>query len=247
MLWRRYDVFLSYSRSDTERVQPLLNVLRAQGYRVFFDVQSIDPGQPWKRRLERAIRASRALVLCWSEQGRASDYITFEYSRAEALGKPVYPWLLDATPLPAMLELQGIAAPDGERVAQVLRPYLGWTLARRRLLLTLVLTAVLTVLGAGLWRGLHPPPPPPWQFEGVVTDNIEQMPLGGVEVDMETDDGRKQSAWTDAQGRYRVLLPLPRPDTIGIRFRKQGYQAEANINVNSSRPFNMIMIREKHP
>ena len=47
--------------------------------------QSIDPGEEWKRRLERSIRASRALVPCWSEHTRGSDYITFEYSRAEAL------------------------------------------------------------------------------------------------------------------------------------------------------------------
>lgn len=246
MFLRRYDVFLSYSRSDGERVQPLLNALRGMGYRVFFDVQSIDPGQPWKRRLERAIRASRTLVLCWSEQGRASDYITFEYSRAEALGKPVFPWLLDATPLPAMLELQGINDPDGQRVAQVLRPYLGWTLARRHLLLSLALAVLLAVSGAGLWRGLHPPPPPPWQYEGTVIGQVEQMPLAGVEVDLKTDDGHTQSVLTDAQGRYRVFFPPPRSQYIEIRFRKQGYQAETR-NVETSGSLEMIMIREEKP
>ena len=102
----KYDVFFSYSRADTERVAPLRDELRRLGYRVFFDVQSIDPGEQWKRRLERSIRASRALVLCWSQNTRGSDYITFEYSRAEAMRKPVLPWLLDDTPLPAMLRFR---------------------------------------------------------------------------------------------------------------------------------------------
>jgi hypothetical protein len=99
-------VFLSYSRDDTERVTPLRDALRHMGYRIFFDTQSIDPGEQWKTRLERSIQSSRTLVLCWSENTRGSDYITFEYSRAEALHKPVLPWLLDKTPLPAMLEFK---------------------------------------------------------------------------------------------------------------------------------------------
>jgi hypothetical protein len=94
MFMAKYDVFLSYSRADTERVTPLRDELRRMGYRVFFDVQSIDPGEEWKRRLERSISASRTMVLCWSEHTRGSDYITFEYSRAEALHKPLLPWLL---------------------------------------------------------------------------------------------------------------------------------------------------------
>jgi hypothetical protein len=65
MFWTRYDVFLSYSRADAQQVQPLRDELRRMGYRVFFDVQSIDPGEHWKRRLERSVRASRTLVLCW--------------------------------------------------------------------------------------------------------------------------------------------------------------------------------------
>ncbi len=113
----KYDVFLSYSRADTERVAPLRDELRRLGYEVFFDVQSIDPGEQWKRRLERSIGASRTIVLCWSQNTRGSEYITFEYSRGEALHKPILPWLLDKTPLPAMLEVQGITTADPAQAA----------------------------------------------------------------------------------------------------------------------------------
>jgi hypothetical protein len=245
MPWTRYDVFLSYSRSDAKRVQPLLDELRRHGYRVFFDVQSIDPGQQWKKRLERSIRASRTLVLCWSEHARGSDYITFEYSRAEALHKPVFPWLLDGTPLPAMLELQGINDPDGAKVAAALRPYLGWPLARRRTVHILGALVMAIALVFGVWRGTHPPPPPPWEFQGEVIDRQTQIPIAGVEVDVETDQGGKQIARTDAQGKYVVRLPQPQPKTVTVLYRKDGYEAEHPINVLTGQPFNMDMAKLK--
>jgi hypothetical protein len=240
MLSPRYDVFLSYSRADTERVQPLLAELRSLGYRVFFDVESIDPGEQWKKRLDRSIRASRALVLCWSEHARGSDYITFEYARAEALHKPVFPWLLDRTPLPAMLEIQGINESDGTKVAASLRPYLGWPQTRRRALMAAAAVVVAIVLAFGIWRGLQPPPP--WEFQGEIYDRETRMPIAGVEVVVVTAQGEKRTQ-TDAQGKYDLLLPQPQPKSIPILFRKDGYEAEHPINVLTSQPFNTDMAK----
>ena len=155
----KYDVFLSYSRTDTERVTPLRDELRRMGYRVFFDVQSIDPGEEWKRRLERSISASRTMVLCWSEHTRGSDYITFEYSRAEALHKPLLPWLLDNTPLPAMLEVQGITTTDPAQAAAQLKPALRWPLGRRRKLQAALAALAAILAGVGIWFAMRPPPP----------------------------------------------------------------------------------------
>jgi hypothetical protein len=244
MLWPRYDVFLSYSRADTERVQPLLNELRRLGYRVFFDVQSIDPGKHWKERLDRSIRASRALVLCWSENARGHEYITYEYSRAEALHKPVFPWLLDRAPLPAMLEIQGINEPDAAKVAASLRPHLGWTLTRRRTLQVLGAVVLAIALGYGIWRSVQPPPP--WEFQGEVYDRETRMPLAGVEVVVDTGQGEKHTQ-TDAQGKYVLLLPQPQPKSIPILFRKDGYEAEHPINVLTGQPFNTDMVKARLP
>ncbi len=229
MLWSRYDVFLSYSRADTERVQPLLDELRRLGYSVFFDVQSIDPGEQWKKRLDRSSRGSRTLVLCWSEHAHGSDYITFEYSRAEALHKPVFPWLLDRTPLPAMLEIQGITEPDGARVASALRPYLGWTLTRRHILQAIVTLLIAVALAVPIWRKLNPPPPPPWEFQGQVTGLKTGIPISGVEVTLKLDDRKPHVAWTDSRGVYTLQnLPPPRPDHIHLEFRKTGYAPEGD-------------------
>jgi adenylate cyclase len=154
MLWTRYDVFISYSREDLARVQPLVDELRRRGYRAFVDVESIVVGDKWKERLERSIRASRVLVLCWSEHARESEYVHFEYSRAEGLHKAVLPWLLDQTPLPKMMELQGISAAEVTQVASALQPQLGWPLARRRSLQGLVAACLMVVLAFAVGRGL---------------------------------------------------------------------------------------------
>lgn len=235
----KYDVFLSYSRADTERVAPLREELRRLGYRVFFDVQSIDPGEQWKRRLERSIRASRALLLCWSEHTRGSDYITFEYSRAEALHKPVLPWLLDTTPLPAMLEVQGITTADPAQAAAQLRPALGWSLARRRKLQGALAALAAILAGVAIWLVLRPPPP--WEFQGEVMDRITSMPITNVEVDVLSGNSVRASAFTDAQGRFDLHLPQPQPKTIQVRFRKDGYEAEEPLNVPTGKPWNMDM------
>lgn len=237
----RYDVFLSYSRADSERVRPLRDALRGMGYRVFFDVQSIDPGSPWKKRLERAIRESRTLVLCWSENARGSDYISFEYSRAEALHKPVIPWLLDKTPLPAMLEVQALTSPDAEQAAEALRPALGWTLHQRRWLQFAVAALVVALVAVGVWWQLRPPPP--WQFRGEVTDRQTSMPIAGVEVDIISGNQVEASTLTNARGHFDIHLPQPRPQTIHVRFRKAGYEAEEPLNIPSGKPWNMDMAR----
>ncbi len=230
MLWPRYDVFLSYSRADSERVQRLRDELGRMGYRVFFDVQSIDPGEKWKDRLDRSIRASRTLVLCWSKNAQGHEYITFEYSRAEALKKPVIPLLLDSTPLPAMLELQGITEQDAAKVAAALGRSLGWTLTRRRIWQGLAAAVLVIALAAGIWRGIHPAPLPPWEFQGRVTDLHTQGPITGVEVDLRLPNGKTYTAETDSHGDYTLQnLPPPRPEHIQLQFSKTGYIGDSPI------------------
>ena len=85
MALKRYDLFVSYSREDSARVRPLVELLQSRGYKVFFDLESIKIGDTWKQRLEVALRQSRMLVLCWSADAKASEYVLIEYSTAAAL------------------------------------------------------------------------------------------------------------------------------------------------------------------
>jgi hypothetical protein len=233
----RYDVFLSYSRADTAWVAPLRDELRRLGYRVFFDVQSIDPGDRWKPRLERAIKGSRTLVLCWSERAKGSEYITFEYSRAEVLGRPIYPWRLDNTPLPKMLEIQGISDDDPVQVAVALRSRLGWTLGRRRMLQAVFAALCVVGLSVWLWSVMKPPPPaPPWEFQGEVIDPQSRLGIEGVEVDATPEQGATAVTHTDTGGRYDFHLPPPQTKTIHLVFRREGYQGD-EATVPAGKPF----------
>ncbi|MGA2832254.1 MAG: toll/interleukin-1 receptor domain-containing protein [Terracidiphilus sp.] len=240
MFEARYDVFLSYSRTDTERVAPLRDELRRMGYRVFFDVQSIDPGEEWKRRLERSISGSRTLVLCWSEHTRDSDYITFEYSRAEALHKPILPWLLDKTPLPAMLEVQGITTPDAAQAAAQLKRALGSTLGRRRKLWAVIDVLLACLAGLALWFALRPPPP--WQFSAEVTDRVTGVPVAGVEVDVKIGQGKMNRAFTGSDGTCAIQLPQPEPTTVHIFLSKDGYERDELV-VPANKVFKTDMVK----
>jgi hypothetical protein len=230
----RYDIFLSYSRADTARVTPLLDELRRRGYRVFFDVQSIDPGSQWKGRLESAIRSSRTLVLCWSEHTRPSEFITFEYSHARALHKRILPWLLDATPLPALLEVQGIPDADPIAVANRLQPALGMKLAVRRRLQLATAVVLAAALGIALWYTHRPPKP--WQLTGSVAD-FGHNPVDSVAIDVATTAGQSLgTTTTDAAGHYALTLPQPQPATVLATFHKPGYQGE-RLTIRTDRPF----------
>jgi hypothetical protein len=232
MFMARYDVFLSYSRADSDRVTPLRDALRRLGYRVFFDEQGIDPGSPWKKRLRRAIRASRTMVLCWSEHTRVSEYVTFEYSQAEAYRRRIFPWRLDKTPLPSMLELQAINEPDPAAVAARLKPALGWPARKRHAASLAAAVVAAALLGAVAWHISHPPPPPPpppWEFQVEVRDRVSRAPIEGVEVDVMKGNAVQASKATDKQGLADFHLSPPKPDTIDLRFSKDGYQGDRNL------------------
>jgi hypothetical protein len=236
----KYDVFLSYSRADTERVTRLRDELRRLGYRVFFDVQSIDPGSPWKDRLRRAVGASRTLALCWSKQASASEYITFEYSQADAFRRRIVPWRLDTTPLPRMMDLQAINEPDPVAVAAQLKSVLGWPLDRRRAGWLAVATVASVFLAIAAWLFLHPHL---WDFRGEITDRVTSMPIAGVEVDIMADGAVQASAQTDAQGRFDLRLHPPRPAIIQVRVRKEGYEGEPARKVPTDQPWNMDLTK----
>jgi hypothetical protein len=234
----RYDIFISYSRQDGDRVRPLADELRRRGYRVFYDVQSVVVGEQWKANLERSVRASRVLVLCWSESARRSEFVSFEFSLARGLRKPVLPWLLDQTPLPAMIEIQGIVSADATQVASTLQRKLGWTLARRRCLLAVAGVLLVAVLSFTIWLLLRPPPP--WALHGEVYDRRTHMPIEDVEVIVELGQ-RTYTVKTDSEGKYLLYLPQPQPAHVNLLFRKNGYEAEIPIAVSTNKPFDTDM------
>ncbi len=238
MIWNRYDVFVSYSRVDAERVGPLVEELRRRGYRIFLDQEEIKVGDEWKKRLKRALSGSRVVVLCWSAAAKASDYVHFEYSAAQGLAKPVPTWRLDDTELPPLHESNWTQSRQAAEVAGQIGKQLGWPLAYRRWLL---LASVVLLVVAGFFYHFRA-----WEMRGDVKDRTTALPIEGVHVTVETlNHSVTRTAETDAQGHYVVLLPGPVPPTVRIQFTKDGYAPEQPIPVRTDKPFSTDMAKEK--
>src|SRR6202046_4903751 len=179
----RYDIFVSYSRADESRVLPLVELLRRCGYRVFYDQQEILVADKWKERLSRSVVSSRVLILCWSREAAASEYVRYELFRAEGLRKPVLPWLLDNTELPRLIETQGIVEAEPAQVLDRLRPGLGLQLRWQRAL-QLLAVLLLVVAGFASYRYAHRP----WVLSGTVRSTADEAPLAGVTVEVTPPD-----------------------------------------------------------
>ncbi len=75
----RYDVFVSYSKSDADwTFSWLLPKLKAAGLRVCIDEESFEPGAPVASEIERAVRESRRTLAVLSPAWVASEWAGFE-------------------------------------------------------------------------------------------------------------------------------------------------------------------------
>lgn len=76
-------VFLSHANEDKPAVRKLAKRLRKDGFDPWLDEEKLIPGQNWELEIEKAIRASDAILLCCSAQSIAKEgFIQKEYKRA---------------------------------------------------------------------------------------------------------------------------------------------------------------------
>lgn len=73
-----YDIFLSYSNQDRERLQPLFQCLKQQGWSVFWDHRTIEIGDQWGKKIDRAIRTCKCVVVVWSKTSVDSEWVVEE-------------------------------------------------------------------------------------------------------------------------------------------------------------------------
>jgi hypothetical protein len=77
-----YDVFLSHNRKQKPWVRLLCKVLRGLGLRVFFDEDSIAPGQNIISAIENGLATSQDCLLILSEQSLSSKWVGLEIAIA---------------------------------------------------------------------------------------------------------------------------------------------------------------------
>jgi len=74
-----YDVFLSYSSKDKEKVHALAERLKAYGLRVWLDAWAIRPGDSIALKIKQGLLQSRTLLMCMSPAYFASEWGALEH------------------------------------------------------------------------------------------------------------------------------------------------------------------------
>jgi hypothetical protein len=115
-------VFISHASEDNAAAKRLTKRLKDDGFDPWLDLERLLPGQDWNLEIEKAMRMSGAILLCFSEVSVAKEgYIQKEYKRAMRIQeeKPegtifVIPVRLDDCEVPFSLrEIQWVDYPDG--------------------------------------------------------------------------------------------------------------------------------------
>lgn len=79
-------VFISHAKEDNAAAKRLYKRLKEDGFNLWLDEENLLPGQNWSLEIEKAMRASDAILLCFSEVSIAkSGYIQKEYKRAMSI------------------------------------------------------------------------------------------------------------------------------------------------------------------
>ena len=221
-----YDAFISYSRLDLLTVQGLKRQLDERRLRVFLDIRSLRAGEDWPPQLGRAVRDSRMMVLCWSAQAEASEWVSAEIKYCHLAKKPVLPWLLDGTPLPAMLQkTQGIQGTDPAPVVNVIAN----KRRRRHRCLAALLVVGAVGLASAVWYSPRVLVRQSVPFRGHIIDEQGNAMVGAM---IEADGVR---ADTNASGEFALVLPGP-PSRRALRvwawkpgYRKRTVDTESDV------------------
>jgi hypothetical protein len=100
----RPPIFVSYSRQDADFALRLGRDLRAAGVNLWIDQLDIPPGGRWDREVERALKASRMLVVVLSPEAVASENVMDEVGYALSESKRVVPVMSRPCELPLRLQ-----------------------------------------------------------------------------------------------------------------------------------------------
>lgn len=96
-----YDVFISYSRADSERVRAIVQRLEKLGIRVWFDRGQLRPGSPdWRFEIEKALEQASAILYIASPNSYKSPNVREELAIAESLPMKRFVAMIEHTRLP---------------------------------------------------------------------------------------------------------------------------------------------------
>lgn len=143
------DVFISYSRRDTEFVRELHRFLTASGKDPWVDWEDIPPGSRWQEDIDNSIDDAESFVFVISRSSLDSEYCAGEFRHAGKRGKRIVPIAcenLESSLAPeALRQLNWIWCRDGDdreaafgKLLPALDTDLDWARAHTRLLVRAV-------------------------------------------------------------------------------------------------------------
>ena len=95
-----HHVFISYSRSDVDYAAALALHLEEQGLDVWRDVDDVPVATPsYRKAIQNAIKQSAALIVIMTPAADGSAWVENEIEEARDTHKPIFPLLLEGTPL----------------------------------------------------------------------------------------------------------------------------------------------------
>jgi hypothetical protein len=219
-----YDAFISYSRQDLAAVTQLKQACDSLRLKVFFDSASLRAAETWPDQLGAGIEKARLFVLCWSASASSSDWVRAELKQAEMAKKPILPWTIDNTPLPAHLStIQAVSSSSGAATE----------IANRRSRYRLKATAATLILGPTVWLAADRLTPKTTTFQGRIFDN-QNIGIPGVTI-----QAAGQHTFTQPDGQFTLTLPIP-PNThnpLNVTLSKPGYQSQTIPTQTDAVPF----------
>ena len=171
------DVFLSYARANAAAANRVSSRLRSSGFSVWFD-DSLPVHRAYSEVIEEQLESASAVLVLWSSEAIASQWVRSEANRARESGRLVQARLDDSRlPMPfdqiQCADLRGLsrarsealrnveksiaALAGGDRPAAIAKPPSPDSVSRRTLLIAGGATAALALGGFVAWRELREP------------------------------------------------------------------------------------------
>lgn len=112
------DIFISYARKNRERVRLIADGLAETGYDLWWDT-ALRAGDNYALKIEKALDATKSVVVCWSRQAKESLWVRAEATEALDNDKLIQLKLDDSRmPLPFnILNMIPFDGWNGERAA----------------------------------------------------------------------------------------------------------------------------------
>jgi subtilisin family serine protease len=100
------DIFVSYSRRDSEKLRPIVNAIAAAGASLWIDTEAIDGAALWGAEIVKAITGAKVMLVACSPAAFESHNVTKEISLASEKRKSILPLFIEPTTVPANVEYQ---------------------------------------------------------------------------------------------------------------------------------------------